>query len=614
MEPRVSLGALLRRYRLAAGLTQESLAERAALSVRGISDLERGVNRAARPVTVALLADALALSQEDRADLVAAASPEPVRAVPTNVPLALTSFVGREDDVAALLPLLSHTRLLTLTGAGGCGKTRLALEVARRLAEQPTPSVADGIWLVELAALDTPTLPPLEVATVLGLRERPGHALLDGLIALLRPQRLLLILDNCEHLLAACAQLAETLLRVCPHLTILATSREALRIAGEQPWRVPSMRLPEPWGQRSPDQAVACEAVQLFVQRAQVVRPDWTMTAPQVRLIEQVCRRLDGIPLAIELAAARLATLSLDQLAARLDDRFRLLTGGSRTALPRQQTLRATLDWSYELLSPPEQRLLRRLAIFAGGWTLEAAEAVCSGDGLAAEDVLDLLGRLVAKSLVGLEDERTDTHYGLLETVRQYAWETLAAAGEETATRDRHLAWAVTLSEHAAQRIGGTEREVWLDRLESELENLRTALQWSNQEGRAETGLRLATALEDFWYMRGYASEGRRWLEDLLARGAAAPGLRARALDVQGLLALYHSDEAAAVAHFEAAYVLHQEEGDASGAAWALTHRALVAIYQGDTGRATTLLAQVLPAHRDHGDRHGVGWALNYLA
>ena len=436
---------------------------------------------------------------------------------------------------------------------------------------------ADGIWLVELAALSDGAGVAQAVASVLGVREQAGSSLLDRLTTFLQPKHLLLLLDNCEHLLVACAALVDALLRVCPRLTILATSREALGIGGEWPWRVPSLSLPDPRGRLTLEQAAACEAVQLFVQRAQVVRPDFALSEHQVILAAQACRRLDGIPLAIELAAARLSALSLDQLAARLEDRFQLLTGGSRTALPRQQTLRATLDWSYDLLDEPERLLLRRLTVFAGGWTLEAAEAICAGEGIAPEAVLDLLAGLVNKSLVLLEEGRTGARYRLLETVRQYGREKLEAAGEAPRLRDSHLDWYLAFAEQAALRIGGAEREVWLERLEVELENLRTALHWSSmEEGRQEAGLRLAAALEDFWYIRGYASEGRRWLEGLLERGGAAvpAGLRARAVEVLALLTYYQGDYAQAMRLFEAAHTLHSSEGNLASATWALTHQA----------------------------------------
>jgi non-specific serine/threonine protein kinase len=455
------------------------------------------------------------------------------------------------------------------------------------------------------------------VATVLAVRERPGQSLLDSLTTFLCPKHVLLLLDNCEHLLGACAALADALLRICPRLTILATSREALGIAGEQPWQVPSLGLPDPRARLTLEQVAACEAVQLFAQRAQVVRPDFTLTGHEVIPAAQICRRLDGIPLALELAAARLAVLSLDQLATRLADRFRLLTGGSRTALPRQQTLRATLDWSYDLLGEPERLLLQRLSVFAGGWTLEAAEAICAEDGIAPEEVLDLLAGLVAKSLVLLEEGRTDARYRMLETVRQYASERLAAAGEAPRLHDRHLDWYQTLAGQAAQRIGGAERELWLERLEADLENFRTALHWSSvEEGRQVAGLQLAAALEDFWYIRGYAGEGQRWLEGLLERGGAAlpAALQARAVEVMALLANCQGEYAQSLALFEAAYTLHSGEGNLVSATWALNYQGMLAILLGDYQRATALLEQVLPAHREQGDLHGVGWALSYLA
>jgi non-specific serine/threonine protein kinase len=628
--PHATFADLLQRYRRATGLTQEELAERAHLSVRGISNLERGVRRLPQRGTVALLIEALGLAGTARASFEAAArgleDPSPktpakgtALTVPTNLPLALTSFVGRAREIATVRRLLGETRLLTLSGPGGCGKTRLALEVAHTLADhaQQGAAYADGIWLVELAALSDGERVVQAVATVLGVRERPDQSLLDSLTAFLCPKQVLLLLDNCEHLLGACAALADSLLRVCPRLTILATSREALGIAGEQPWLVPSLDLPDPRGRLTLEQAATSEAVQLFAQRAQVVRPDFAPTGRQVVLAAQICRRLDGIPLAIELAAARLAVLPLDQLATRLDDRFRLLTAGSRTALPRQQTLRATLDWSYDLLGQKERLLLQRLSVFAGGWTLDAAEAVCTGDGIAAEEVLDLLAGLVNKSLVLLEESGSNARYRMLETVRQYASELLLTTGEASRLHDRHLDWYQTLAGQAAQRIGGAERELWLERLETDLENFRTALHWSNvEEGRQVAGLRLAAALEDFWYIRGYASEGRRWLEVLLEHGGSAvpAALQARAVEVTALLTYYQAEHAQALALFEAAYALHSSEGNVVSATWALNYQSLMAMHLGDYQRATRLLEQVLPAHREQGDLHGVGWALCYLA
>jgi non-specific serine/threonine protein kinase len=363
----------------------------------------------------------------------------PARASPArhNLPLQLTSFVGREQALAEVGQLLATTRLLTLTGAPGVGKTRLALQVA----DEMWDAYADGVWLVELAALADPALVPQAVAAVLGVQEPPGRPLLGTLAEALRAQQVLLVLDNCEHLLAACATLADQLLRAGPHLEILATSREALAVAGETTWRVPSLAVPAdaPASGDGGATLVECEAVRLFVARACAAVPSFTLTERNAGAVGHVCRRLDGIPLALELAAARVRALPVEQLAVRLDDRFRLLAGGSRAALPRQQTLRAAVDWSYALLPEAEQVLLRRLAVFAGGWTLEAAEAVCAGDGLAPENVLELLVELVNKSLVLAEEAGGERRFRLLETLRQYAWEKLQAAGEEAAVRGRHL-------------------------------------------------------------------------------------------------------------------------------------------------------------------------------
>jgi non-specific serine/threonine protein kinase len=358
---------------------------------------------------------------------------------------------------------------------------------------------------------------------------------------------------------------------------------------------------------------LACDAVQLFVQRARVVRPELALTEHHVALVAQVCRRLDGMPLAIELAAARLAALSLDQLAARLEDLFRVLGGGSRTALPRQRTLRATLDWSYELLSTPEQALFARLCVFAGGWTLEGAEAVCSGEGIAAEEVLELLAGLVAKSLVAVDEGQADPRYRLLETMRQYGWEKLLGAGEAECVQERHLAWYLALAEQAARCIGGPEQEGWLARLEGELENLQAALTWcSREQSRWETGLRLAETLRWFWVVCGHLSEGRLWLEEFL-RGECAAALRARALDALGEVVWQQGHIERALALFEESFVMHTQAGQRASAAHALLAQGMVAKQLGDNRRARVLIEEALPSLRALEERHGVGWALGSL-
>ena len=370
-----------------------------------------------------------------------------------NLPVQLTSFVGREREMAEVKRLLSTTRLLTLTGPGGTGKTRLALQAAADLLDR----YAGGAWLVELATLSDPSLIGQAVAAALCIQEQPGRSLDEVLIDYLRYKRLLLLLDNCEHLVEACARLADRLLRACPDLTILVSGREALSIAGEVTFQVPSLRVPPVPDPADPPPAsamLAYEATRLFVERAQAARPDFRLTDANAPAVAQICYRLDGIPLAIELAAARVKVLPPEQIAARLSDRFRLLTGGSRTALPRQQTLQALIDWSWDLLPEPERRLLRRLSVFAGGWTLEAAEAVASGDagGQESLDVLEGLVQLVAKSLVMAGDEG---RYHLLETIRQYARDRLWAAGEGEALRDRHAGFFLALALEADPHLAG---------------------------------------------------------------------------------------------------------------------------------------------------------------
>src|SRR5437763_3894310 len=366
-------------------------------------------------------------------------------AVPNNLPGELTSFVGRRAELGQISELLGSGRLLTLTGAGGCGKTRLALQAAADLIDDHP----DGVWWVELARLEDPALLPAAVIAAIGIAEVPGRSPLDAMVGHLRDRSALLVLDNCEHLLDACAELADPLLRACPSLTIVATSRAPLGVPGEALWRVPSMSLPAE-ARRQPIGALdQSDAVRLFIDRALQVRPNFAITAANAPAVAQICHDLDGIPLAIELAAARVRMLAPEQIASGLGDRFHLLTGGSRTVMPRHQTLEASIDWSHELLSEGERTLLRRLSVFAGGWTLDAAEEVCEGSGIDRYAVLDLLTGLVDKSLVTTDEQGAEVRYGLLETVRQYAAARLATGGEVEAVRSRHLAYHAALAARA---------------------------------------------------------------------------------------------------------------------------------------------------------------------
>jgi len=525
--------------------------------------------------------------------------------------------VGREREIAELKRLLSETRLLALTGPGGCGKTRLALAVASDLVE----GFEDGARWVGLASLSDPTLVPQAVASTLGVREAPGRPLSEVLQEHLETEDLLLILDNCEHLIDACAALADTLLRTCPNLKILATSREALGIAGETSWLVPPLSLP---GFRDPPpvkQLVRYEAIRLFVERARAVASAFELTEQNAPAVARVCQRLEGIPLAIELAAARAKVLSAEQIAKRLDESFRLLSTENRMADPRQQTLRATVDWSHGLLLEQEQILFRRLSVFSGGFTLEAAEEVCACEGIEREDVLDLLSRLVDKSLVSVTNQSTEeARYRLLETVRQYGWEQLSESGEEPTIRRNQVDFFLRLAEQAEPKINGRDRSLWLERLEVEHDNLRAALAWSREEEpKGEVGLRLAGALSWFWFHREYWSEWRGWLDGLLATQESARGrpertaARAKALSGRGFLAWMQGDQAAARSRLEESVALWRELGDKQGLAQALRFLSGSFESQGDYAVARPLAEESVALFRKGEDKFGLGITLSRL-
>jgi predicted ATPase/class 3 adenylate cyclase len=439
--------------------------------------------------------------------------------LPNNLPAQVTSFIGRTSEMAEVKSLLGRTRLLTLTGPGGTGKTRLSLQVAADVLE----SYSHGVWLVELATVADGSLIGETIASALDIREEAGRPPLDTLINALRGWRLLLILDNCEHLISACAEIAGTLLRRCPELRILASSREPLSIAGETIWPVPTLDVPEfVRGEEAPpiSSFEDLEAVQLFVERAAAVRPDFKLTPENAASVARLCWRLDGIALAIELAAARVKLLTPAQILARIDDRFHLLSSGSRDALPRQQTLGALIDWSYDLLSAPERALLRRLAVFVGGRTLEMAEEVCSGEGVKREEVFDLLAALVDKSLLSAETGRDgETRYTMLESVWDYADEKLTQHGETARYRGRHLDFFTRFAEEAEAPLLGPNQKEWLERASAQHLNLRFALRWSVEApGGIERGLRLMTALTRYWEVRSYLAEGREQFAELFAK------------------------------------------------------------------------------------------------
>ncbi len=528
-----------------------------------------------------------------------------------NLPAPLTSFVGREQEVAEVGRLLATTRLLTLIGTGGCGKTRLALEVARG----SVAAYADGVWLVELAGLSDPGLVPRTVAGALGVREDPDRPLIDVLTDALRSRRMLLVLDNCEHLLDACAHLAETLLSSCPDLRVLATSRESLGAGGELHRRVPSLSVPSETSPPPVERLTEYGSVRLFVERARFRQPALELTRGNAPAVLDICRRLEGIPLAIELAAARASALPPEQIAARLGNSLGLLTGGGRLTAPRHKTLRGVFDWSYELLGEAERGLFARLSVFAGGWDLSAAEAVGAVGERERAEILDLLSHLVDKSLVLAEPGGSGTvRYRLLEPVRQYAREKLEERGEADDTSLRHATFFLALAEQAEPELTGHQQTEWLQRLETEHDNLRAALSWTLEHNEPELAARLAGALWRFWYTRGHVTEGRRWLERALSDPEAVwVSARAKALRGAGVLAYAQADGEQAVSSLEESVTVYREIEDKQGLAGALGNLGVVVTVRGDYERARALHEESLVLSRGIGSRGGIALSVSNL-
>ncbi|MGC4043660.1 MAG: tetratricopeptide repeat protein [Armatimonas sp.] len=537
--------------------------------------------------------------------------------LPNNLPQQLTSFIGREKPLADVAEMLGKNRLLTLTGTGGTGKTRLSLQVAADALEQ----YPDGVWLVELASVSDPALVPQTIAAVFGVKEQAGQTISQTLVEHLKERSLLLVLDNCEHLLNACANITALLLRSCPQVKILATSREQLGIAGEQVYRVPSLSLPDPKQTATLETLSQFESVRLFIDRAQAVKPDFTVTNSNAPALAQLCYRLDGIPLALELAAARARLLAVEQINDRLAQRFRLLTGGDRSALPRQQTLRALIDWSYDLLTNSEKALLCRLSAFAGGWTLSAAESVCGFEPVEDWEVLDLLTSLADKSLIIADIENADSRYRMLETVRQYADEKLQESEEAETVQERHVEWCLALLQEADPKLKGPEQVVWLDRLELEHDNLRAALDacatgtgTSDEFNRALAGLKLAGAAEEFWNMRGYLSEGRvqlsralngqKILQESITDNNAIliKTTIANTLHALGYFTNNQGDYSASKSLYEESLALKREIGDKIGTAYVLCSMGNTASLQGDYSTARLFLEDGLIIYREIGD------------
>ena len=534
-----------------------------------------------------------------------------LEATPNNLPLQATSFVGRESELAELRSLLPNTRLLTLLGAGGLGKTRLSLQ----LGAETLDDFPDGVWFVELAPIADALVVPQTVASVLGVRGEPGQSVEEALHAFAKDRRLLLVLDNCEHLAQASADMIDGILRSSRDVKVVASSRVPLRVGGETTYSVTPLATPDPDHDLGLAALARCEAVRLFQDRALAVQPAFRLTEQNSAAVAAICHQLDGIPLALELAAARVRALSVGEVALRLTDRFRILTGGYRTALPRQQTLRACIDWSYDLLTPPERIAFQRLAVFAGGWTLKAAEAVCAGDEIDASDVLDLVTHLVEKSLVMTNAE--SARYQFLETIREYSLERLCATAEQDSVRRRHLAYFATLAEEATPELVGPKPGEVLARLDAEQKNIFAAHAWTGLDDRdAELAMRLAVATFHVWTHRGSLAVGYRLLVETLNRphAQARTLARSRAIAAAGNFAMLLGNYADAQKRAEESLAIAREIGDKGRVAMTLQLLGMAVSEQGDRAAALEHFEESLAMIREIGPPRRLAAALQNLA
>lgn len=530
--------------------------------------------------------------------------------LPNNLPIQLTSFIGREKEIDEVREMLSRTRLVTLHGSGGAGKTRLAAQVAGELADE----FAEGVWMVELDSVSDSRSMEQQLATVMGVREDPGTPLLLTLIDHLRRRQTLLLVDNCEHLIHESARLVESLLKACPELKVLATSREPLRVPGETLVRVPSLGFPDPDANVPLSALNEFDALRLFVDRALHVNPDFSFAEADAAAVAEISRHTSGIPLAIELAAAWVNVLRPVEIARRMSETggFQMLARGNRTSAPRQQTLQAAVQWSYDLLEERERLLFNRLSMFTGSFSLEAAEGVCAGDGIEAGEILDLLSSLVDKSLIVVEEGPSVPRYSLLMTMRAYARERLVEAGEEDRVALEHLDWFAALAEKFDEEFDGPDRVAWIELIETEHENMRQALERSMRES-PDTLLRIAASLRRFWHVRGHISEGRKWLEMALVETDDMPALRAKALRGAGAFASFEGDVSAAQSFYEAGIALARDTGDEAGLAMSLNNLGIVCQDLGDYSRARDLLKESLDLERRLGSQLRIAGCLANL-
>ncbi|HEX2739681.1 MAG TPA: helix-turn-helix domain-containing protein [Rubrobacter sp.] len=611
-----TFGPRLRRLREAAGLTQEELASRAGLTAKAVSALERGERKRPYPHTVRSLAEALQLSEQERTVLTEAVpsrdgdSPEAAVTPMSTLPSSLTPLLGREREVEEIDKLLRRAavRLLTLTGPGGIGKTRLVTEVAR-MADGDFP---DGVAFVALAPLGDAALVMPTVSQVLGLREVAGVHPIESLRQHLREKTFLLVLDNFEHVAEAAPEVVD-LLGSCPNLSVLVTSRAPLRVRGEREYSVSSLAVPDPTRLPEADEVARTPAAELFVERAEEASPSFELTEANAASVAAICWRLDGLPLALELAAAQTRFLGPTALLSRLDRA--LEAGGARDLPERQRTMRSTLDWSHDLLHEPEKELFRRLSAFAGGFTLETAEDVGAAGSVEAEDVFVLLGNLVEQSLVVVETTLEGrTRYRMLEPVRQYALERLRESGEADEARKRHVRHFLALAEQAEPHIKGLDQATWLDRLETENDNLRAAIGWSIETGDAQSASRFGWVLSMYWVMRSRHSEGRLWMEQTVARNDLPDETRAKALWALAACVYGSGDDERLMAISEEGVAVSRRVRDARAEAYLVGMGGFAALQLGDLDRATRDLEESLRLDRELGDDWAAAHILTHLA